>query len=64
MSSIYLTTKFLLLCITCLFLNNQVLAESPEIYDPYDFFCGSKSCYDIIGVERNASLKEIKKVSI
>jgi hypothetical protein len=27
-----------------------------------NIFCGSKSCYDIIGVSKNATLKEIKKV--
>ena len=25
-------------------------------------FCGSKSCYDVLSIQRNASSKEVKKV--
>lgn len=32
-----------------------------EIYDPLNVFCGSKSCYDVLSIQRNASSKEVKK---
>lgn len=35
--------------------------SSSEIYDPVNIFCGSSSCYDILGVQRTADLKSIKK---
>jgi len=35
--------------------------SSCEIYDPVNIFCGSISCYDILGVQRTADLKSIKK---
>ncbi len=35
-----------------------------EIYDPMNVFCGSISCYDVLGVSPTASVADIKKVKL
>eukprot|EP00981_Chlorochromonas_danica_P009353 scaffold2636_cov176-Ochromonas_danica.AAC.7 len=47
----------LVLGLFCLFL----CIAWAEIYDPLNVFCGSVSCYDVLNVTRDATLKEIKK---
>eukprot|EP00598_Pedospumella_elongata_P000336 CAMPEP_0184972874 /NCGR_PEP_ID=MMETSP1098-20130426/4811_1 /TAXON_ID=89044 /ORGANISM="Spumella elongata, Strain CCAP 955/1" /LENGTH=341 /DNA_ID=CAMNT_0027495261 /DNA_START=44 /DNA_END=1069 /DNA_ORIENTATION=- len=47
-----------LLLISALCLVQLSLAE---IHDPLNIFCGSVSCYDVLGVERSDDIKTIKK---
>ena len=37
--------------------------KNGDIYDPMNVFCGSTSCYDVLGVAPTATVAEIKKVS-
>jgi curved DNA-binding protein CbpA len=32
-----------------------------SVHDPNNVFCGSKSCYDVLGIKRTATAAEIKK---
>lgn len=34
---------------------------SAKVNDPFDIFCGSIDCYEVLGVERKATAQEIKK---
>jgi len=36
-------------------------AAELEVFDPFNVFCGSRSCYDVLKVERSATTKEIRK---
>ena len=38
-----------------------VAAAPKEIYDPFFVFCGSKSCYEILEIRRNATNKQIRR---
>jgi DnaJ family protein C protein 25 len=38
-----------------------ILVAMAEIYDPMNVFCGSLNCYEILGLNRTASTKDIKK---
>jgi DnaJ-class molecular chaperone len=38
-----------------------LIVGSSEIYDPRNIFCGSINCYDVLGLNRSATLKDIKK---
>lgn len=40
-----------------------LLAEA-EIHDPMHIFCGSENCYEVLGLNKTAGLKEIKKVQL
>ena len=33
------------------------------VHDPMNIFCGSSSCYDVLGVNRDATSGDIRKVS-
>jgi len=35
--------------------------ESGKINDPFNFFCGSENCYDILGLQRNSTSVDIKR---
>jgi len=37
------------------------MSNAAEIRDPLNIFCGSKNCYDVLSVERQASAQDIKK---
>lgn len=39
-------------------------ANSAAIYDPNNIFCGSLNCYEVLGVSRESSAKDIKRVSL
>ena len=45
-----------------LFLINVILLTlaSAEIFDPANIFCGKADCYEVLGLQRSASIKEIK----
>ena len=47
---------FLLVIISCA----EADEEKKKIVDPFNFFCGSDDCYDILGLERNATIRDIK----
>jgi DnaJ family protein C protein 25 len=38
-----------------------VAAAPKEIYDPFFVFCGSKSCYEILEIRRNATTKQVRR---
>ena len=38
-----------------------VAAAPKEIYDPFFVFCGSKSCYEILEIRRNATNKQVRR---
>ena len=37
------------------------LAAEIEVFDPFNVFCGSRSCYDVLGLPRTSTTKEIRK---
>jgi DnaJ-domain-containing protein 1 len=42
--------------------NNGCDAAKPvKVVDPGNIFCGNASCYEVLGVQRNASREEIKR---
>lgn len=49
------------LIIVLLVLMNFMLGDAKEIHDPLNIFCGPINCYNILGVERAATSKDIKK---
>lgn len=53
-------------CLTffCFFLVLILTIVQAEIHDPLNIFCGSLNCYDVLGVGRNSTVKDIKKVEI
>lgn len=62
------------ICIYLLIVFLCLLSHSPSVlgaankkqktvYDPYEYFCGNVSCYDVLGLEMKANDEDIKKVS-
>lgn len=49
----------LLLVLLALF--SSVCLGARKIYDPLNVFCGEESCYDILGVPKDAKPRELKK---